>query len=127
MNPNQRFAELAGICLHEWVPCAFSYDEWQCRECKQIFSVPLPADPDFIDAREVGLRHGYRSYNPKDPDRESNCSLLSKEIGHVKFIIGEMIGRQDISAFIIQSSAEEKRRSIGKYLHHNAFIKEAHQ
>jgi len=67
------------------------------------------------------LRHGYGSYHPKDPDKRSNRTLLSEEMGHVRFIVGEMCERQDISALIMQGSAEEKKAKINKYLHHNKF------
>jgi len=66
------------------------------------------------------LRHGYSSHHPHDITR-SNRTLLSEEIGHIRFIVGEMCACRDISAFIMQTSAEEKKRRIGKYLHHNNF------
>jgi hypothetical protein len=67
------------------------------------------------------LRHGYDSYHPDDPDQTSNRALLSREIGHVRFIVGEMCERQDISSFIMHGSAEKKKMTINKYLHHNKF------
>jgi len=67
------------------------------------------------------LRHGYNSYNPNDPKMESNRTLLSVEVGHVRFIVGEMCKRQDISAFIMQSAAESKKHTIKQYLHSNPF------
>lgn len=71
------------------------------------------------------LRHGYESYHPKDLSKTSNRALLSEEIGHVRFIVGEMCACGDISGFILQSAAEKKRHSILPYLHHNVFRKEA--
>jgi len=64
------------------------------------------------------LRHGYASFHPGNPSK-TNMVLLSEEIGHVRFIVGEMCQRGDISGFIMQSAAEEKKARINKYLHHN--------
>ena len=66
------------------------------------------------------LRHGYESFHPNDPDR-SNKSLLAEEIGHVRYIVGEMCQCGDISGFIMQVAAEKKATRINKYLHHNHF------
>lgn len=44
---NKEVAEWLGICSHDWIPSAYTNQEWMCRECKQIHSSPLPSLPDF--------------------------------------------------------------------------------
>jgi hypothetical protein len=50
MNPNQRFAELAGICLHDE---GVVFDgRYRCCKCADTVDCDYPS-PDFTDAREV--------------------------------------------------------------------------
>ena len=67
MDQNKRFHTLAGLCLHEWIPCPYTSSEWQCKECKQFFEAPLPSMPDYkADPREVlkvmREREDYRAF-----------------------------------------------------------------
>ena len=64
------------------------------------------------------LRHGYRSYNPNDPDKEPNQVLLAKELGHVFAAIQMLVSKQDISGFVLELSREEKHKSVKKWMHH---------
>jgi len=66
------------------------------------------------------LRFGYQNYHPS-VSAKSNRTLLAEEIGHVRYIVGEMCQRGDISEFIMQASAEDKGKKINKYLRHNRF------
>ena len=48
-DPNQRFAELAGLCWHEQV----DNQTLKCKHCGQSMLFQWQGNPDFTDAREV--------------------------------------------------------------------------
>ena len=46
---NREICERLGICYeHNWIPCPYSYDEFECRECKVVANIPLPSNSDFF-------------------------------------------------------------------------------
>jgi hypothetical protein len=51
MDQNRKFAELAGLCWHEYY---YSRDRWVCTGCETEIDDPFePSNPDFSDPREV--------------------------------------------------------------------------
>lgn len=63
------------------------------------------------------LRHGYESYSPFDEAMTSNRALLEKEVGHVQCAVA-LMAVHDICGSKINNSAEEKAKSVRRYLHH---------
>ena len=64
------------------------------------------------------LRHGYESYNPFDQLKESNRSLLQKEIGDFRAAAWLMIGAGDVNADALTLAQADKLKRVKKYLHH---------
>jgi hypothetical protein len=64
------------------------------------------------------LRHGYASTNPLMHDDTSNRRLLEKEVGHVINAIAMMEEAEDIDSRVSARHANDKRGSIGRWLHH---------
>lgn len=64
------------------------------------------------------LRHGFEDKNPNIADSLSNRANLEKELGHVRNSMIMMCESGDLSKDVIHLWAEEKRASIGIYLHH---------
>lgn len=64
------------------------------------------------------LRHGYESYNPFNPAKETNRSLLETELGHVMYAIDMLVKGDDVEYRNLISSYKAKDVSIKKYLHH---------
>lgn len=64
------------------------------------------------------LRHGYESYNPNDPDRTDNRTLLSIEIGHLEHALHRMQTVMDYSPHVAHCSEELKAKTVKQYLHH---------
>lgn len=63
------------------------------------------------------LRHGYESFNPFDPDKVTNRTLLAKELGDVFAALTLMNG--DLSKEVMTSQKHAKLAKVDKYLHHN--------
>lgn len=63
------------------------------------------------------LRHGKESCHPDGG--ESNIENLQKELGDVQFSIQLMQENDDISFATINHYANEKRKRVSQYLHHN--------
>lgn len=64
------------------------------------------------------LRHGYESHNPNEATLERNRAKLERELGHIKYIVAEMIDASDLARGKIDNSAMEKSERIQSYLHH---------
>jgi NTP pyrophosphatase (non-canonical NTP hydrolase) len=64
------------------------------------------------------LRHGYESSHPRRPEQGTNREHLEEELGNVGVIMTMMVDAKDVDADSLQENYEEKRGSIGKYLHH---------
>lgn len=64
------------------------------------------------------LVHGWRSFHPRFPEEGTNREKLQKEIGGLACVIDLMIEAGDVSEHEIVTANEEKKTTIGKYLHH---------
>lgn len=63
------------------------------------------------------LRHGLDSHHPDDP-YATNGVLLATELAHVQ-VAADMLFEHDLSEGEYHNAKDEKRRRVGKYLHHN--------
>lgn len=62
-------------------------------------------------------RHGFDSWHPGAPNI-TNRMLLEKELGHVKHSMIRLCDSGDLSKEEIHKSADIKRISVWRYLHH---------
>ena len=65
------------------------------------------------------LRHGYESYSPLDPKRETNRQMLVRELGDVLAAVQLMRSACDVTKLGLDRAKEDKLTRVGKYLHHN--------
>lgn len=63
------------------------------------------------------LRHGYESCHPLKEDFVTNRNYLEKEMGHLINAVN-MIIKHDVDGENVESSAQQKAATIGRYLHH---------
>ena len=75
---------------------------------------------EVIQAVSKVLHHGYESRNPKVPFSLRNRDLLANELGHVMHAMQRMIEARDFRQLDLELSQNEKSRSIGQWLHHQA-------
>ncbi len=61
-------------------------------------------------------RHGYDNYHPET--RTPNRVSLEVELGHVLHAVERMATAGDIKRAHVVGAADEKAKSIGKWLHH---------
>lgn len=64
------------------------------------------------------LVHGWESRHPRKPEEGTNRERLEQEIGGLLCIVELMASRGDLSYDRIYAAQEQKRREIGRYLHH---------
>jgi NTP pyrophosphatase (non-canonical NTP hydrolase) len=68
------------------------------------------------------LVHGWNSFHPRDPEAVTNRAHLEEEIGNVTHMVNFMSSRGDISMDKVYASENEKRETIGKWLHHQEWL-----
>ena len=64
------------------------------------------------------LVHGWENTHPRNPEQGTNRDHLEEELGNVANVVEMMVTAKDVSVAKIDDAAEEKRATIGKYLHH---------
>ena len=64
------------------------------------------------------LRHGYESVHPRRPEQGTNRQHLEEELSNVGVAIDMMINAKDLDEMSMQDRFDEKKKTIGKYLHH---------
>ena len=74
---------------------------------------------EVIQAVSKILRHGYESYNPLDTNKETNRTLLEKELGDLQEAKRIMLAADDIHDSNIKIYAQSKYERVKQYLHHN--------
>ena len=64
------------------------------------------------------LRHGRDSYHPEFP-LTSNKELLEKELGDLLAFQEMMVAAVDMDVLAIRRHADQKRKNLPNWLHHN--------
>ena len=65
------------------------------------------------------LRHGFESYSPKDPTKETNKARLASELGDIMVAMNMLIKKEEVDIPIMLAQIESKSVVINKHLHHN--------
>ena len=69
------------------------------------------------------LRHGYESYNPKDPDQRSNRELLEIELGDIRASVNLLVQSGDLDEDNLRRATTRKQIKVRQFLHHqNAIV-----
>jgi hypothetical protein len=71
---------------------------------------------EIVQAASKILRFGYENKHPRRPDGQTNREHLEEEIGNLTVILDFMVQGGDVEEEKIYVSAEEKKKTIGKYL-----------
>lgn len=71
------------------------------------------------------LRHGYESYNPFDPSKQTNRQALEREVGDVYTSIYLLFQAGDIRRIAVATREDIKRESVWQWLHHQAITPDA--
>jgi len=78
----------------------------------------------FIEENGEGLqaigkviRHGYESFNPFDPDKITNRTTLTKEVGDMLIAIELMLSAGDIDPYILMHHIRQKVNKMRPYIH----------
>ena len=88
---------------------------------------PAEAERLALLAEELGeatqaigkiLRHGYESKNPYQMSGSTNREALERECGDVYHAIWRLIGAGDIDGNGMSQRADDKAKSVVRYLHH---------
>ena len=88
---------------------------------------PAEAERLALLAEELGeatqaigkiLRHGYESKNPYQMSGPTNREALERECGDVYHAICRLIGAGDIDGNGMSQRADDKSKSVVRYLHH---------
>lgn len=88
---------------------------------------PAEAERLALLAEELGeatqaigkiLRHGYESTHPDGGP--TNREALVRECGDVYHAIWRLIGAGDIDGNLMSQRADDKAKSVAKYLHHQS-------
>lgn len=73
---------------------------------------------EIIKEATKALHYGYESYNPFDPNEETNRTKIEKEIGDLLNIIDLMQEQNDLCDENISIRKQFKRQEIYKWLIH---------
>ena len=73
---------------------------------------------ELVQAIGKVLRHGYESKHPDGGP--TNREAVERECGDVLHAIKRVIGAGDIDGKVVSQRADDKEKSVSRYLHHQS-------